>query len=283
MPSTPDFASDSRPASVSGSPSGDRPLLAVAVCTMDNIDVIERCLQSVAGIADEVLVVDSGSTDGTVELARSLGARVVHHDWEGMVGQRKFAMTLVGHYRWVLLLDSDESLDSELRDSIAKAVRDEQSQAAGYEIRRMVWFLGDWLRHTFQPEWRMRLVRPEHFRITGVGPGGAGGHDHITVDGPSARLAGICRHDTWRDLEHLFERQIFFGARAAKFTDRGGRVSDIVFRPAVAVFKQLVLKHGYRDGPRGVIACFGVGIGVAMKHVFIMKKKKRLGDAGGVD
>ncbi|MEX0875874.1 MAG: glycosyltransferase family 2 protein [Phycisphaerales bacterium] len=277
MPSPPDSASESRPDSPPSSQSGDRLQLAVAICTMDNIDVIERCLRSVMDIADEVLVVDSGSTDGTVELARSLGARVVHHDWEGMVGQRKFAMTLVRHARWVLLLDSDESLDPELRDSIAKAVRDEHSAAAGYEIRRMVWFLGDWLRHTFQPEWRMRLVRPERFQITGVGPGGVGGHDHITVDGPSARLTGICRHDTWRDLEHLFERQIFFGARAAKFTDRGGRVSDIVFRPPVAVFKQLVLKHGYRDGPRGFIACFGVGIGVAMKHVFIMQKK-RLGE-----
>lgn len=257
---------------------GARPALGVAVCTRDNIDTIERCLSSVLGIADEVLVVDSGSTDGTPERAAEMGARVVHHDWEGMVGQRRFAMSLVNHCRWVLFLDSDESVDDAMAASIRRAVLDDASPLAGYEMRRMVFFLGDWLRHTFQPEWRMRLVRPERFSITGIGPNGAGGHDRITVDGPSSRLEGICRHDSWRSLEHMFERQIFFAARAAKYTDRGGRLVDVLFRPPLAVFKQLVMKGGWRDGARGVIVCFGVGTGVAIKHLFIMKKK-RLGGA----
>jgi glycosyltransferase involved in cell wall biosynthesis len=257
-------------------------LLGVAVCTQDNIDTIERCLRTVRAIAHEIVVVDSGSTDGTVELARSLGARVVHHDWEGMVGQRRFALEQVRGCGWVLLLDSDESIDAAMAESIARAVRQAPAGVCGYEMRRMVWFLGGWLRHTFQPEWRLRLVRPEAFSITGVGPGGAGGHDRISVTGRTQRLDGLCRHDTWRDLDHLFERQIFFAARAARYSDRGGRLSDIVFRPALAVFKQFVLKGGFRDGPRGVIACFGVGVGVTMKHIYIMKKR-RLGDVAPRD
>lgn len=251
-----------------------RPLLGVAICTRDNIDTIERCLRSVVPIADEVVVVDSGSTDGTIALAESLGARVVSRPWEGMVRQRQFALTLVAHCRWVLFLDSDESLDEELARAIQEAVSHDRSSVQGYELRRMVWFLGDWLRHMFQPEWRLRLVQPEHFQIVGVGEDGAGGHDTITVPGATARLAGICRHDTWRDLSHLFERQIFFAARAARYDQRGGRVIDIVFRPPMAVFKQLVLKGGWKDGPRGVIAAFGVGIGVAMKHVFLYRRRR---------
>ncbi len=249
-------------------------LLGVAICTQDNIDTLERCLRSVLPIASEVVVVDSGSTDGTPELATRLGARVVHHDWEGMVAQRKFAMSLVRHCKWVLFLDSDESIDEEMAESISTATRKSKAEVSGYEIRRMVFFLGDWLRHTFQPEWRLRLVRPEHYSITGVGPNGAGGHDRISVSGEVERLAGICRHDTWRDLNHLFERQIFFAERAARFTDKGGRLIDLLARPPIALIKLFVLKKGYRDGPRGALVCFGVAIGVAMKHVYIMKKKR---------
>lgn len=249
-------------------------LLGVAICTQDNIDTIERCLASVLPIASEVVVVDSGSTDGTPELAAKLGARVVHHDWEGMVGQRKFALTLVEHCRWVLFLDSDESIDQAMADSIARAVRDDASPVTGYELHRVVFFLGDWLHHTFQPEWRLRLVKPAHFSITGVGPGGIGGHDTISVTGHVARLDGICRHDSWRDLNHFFERQIFFAERAAKYTDKGGRLIDVLFRPPISLFKLLVLKKGYKDGPRGFITCFGMAIGVAMKHIYIMKKKR---------
>jgi len=250
------------------------PRLGVAICTQDNLDTIERCLRSVLPIADEIVVVDSGSTDGTVALAESLGVRVVHHEWEGMVGQRLFVATFVSGCRWTLFLDSDEAVDEAMAASIARVVRDDDSPVAGYEMRRMIWFLGDWLRHTFQPEWRLRLVRTGRFTITGLGPRGEGGHDRIAVDGPVGRLEGICRHDSWRDLGHLFERQIFFAERAARHATRGGRLSDVLVRPPAAIFKQLVLRRGFRDGPRGLIACFGVGVGVTMKHLFIMKKRR---------
>ena len=248
--------------------------LGVAICTHDNIDTIERCLTSILPIASEVVVVDSGSSDGTPELASKLGARVVRHDWEGMVGQRKFALTLVAHHPWVLFLDSDESIDEKMASSIISALQENKPDVSGYEIHRMVYFLGDWLRHTFQPEWRLRLVRPEHFSITGVGPNGEGGHDKISVSGRVERLEGLCRHDTWRDLNHLFERQIFFAERAAKYTDKGGKITDVLFRPAITLLKLFVLKKGYRDGPRGFITCAGMALGVAMKHVYIMRKKR---------
>jgi len=260
----------------------DRPKdldLAVAITTMNSTRTIERTLRSVEPIAARIVVVDSGSTDGTIELCRSMGAEVVHRDWEGPAKQRQFAIDECAAHKWVLLLDSDESLEPQLQSSIADTVRADDPKYVGWSLNRKVWLLGDWLHHTFQPEWRLRLVRGRAGRVMGVGPEGRGGHDRILVDGRQGRLDGDCRHDSWADLREMCLRNLAYAERAAEYNPSGGSILHLLFSPPAALLKQLVIKRGFLDGRRGVIAAGAMASATLIKHLFIAHRRAGLGAA----
>ncbi|MCA9289495.1 MAG: glycosyltransferase family 2 protein [Phycisphaerales bacterium] len=242
--------------------------LAVAICACNNMRTLPDTLRSVADLASRLVVVDSGSTDGTIDLARSFGAEVIHRDWTGMVEQRQFALDQCREQAWVLVLDSDESVDETLRTSIRRLVTENPADVAGASFNRKVWFLGGWLHHVFQPEWRLRLVRGGSGRVVG-----AHGHDRIDVDGRVERLTGTCRHDSWADLPDMMRSYVRFAESSASSARRGGRAIDVLVRPGVAVFKQYVLKRGFLDGRRGFIASMGVGVGTLLKHLHLMSRR----------
>ncbi|MCH8153319.1 MAG: glycosyltransferase family 2 protein [Planctomycetes bacterium] len=247
--------------------------LAVAITTKDNMRTIERTLRSVQLIASRIVVVDSGSTDGTIERCQALGAEVVHHDWDGMVVQRQFALEQCREHRWVLALDSDESLEPQLQDSITRTLREDDPRYQGWFMNRKVWFLGGWLHHTFQPEWRLRLVRGGAGRVTGIGPQGRGGHDRIEVDGRAGRLVGNCRHDSWADVQQWCQRSISLAERAAQYADCGGSLLNLLLSPPAAMIKQLILKRGFLDGMRGLIAAGMTFNYTMLKHTFIAAER----------
>ncbi len=243
--------------------------LAVAICTCNNMRTFELTLKSIAGLSIRTVVVDSGSTDGTIELAESYGAEVVHYDWAGPIVSKQYALDLCADHAWVLNLDSDESLNDALRASIADVVRADDSAKDGWELNRKTWFLGDFLHHTFQPEWRLRLVRGGVGRYVGSGADRKAVHERLEVPGAVGRLQGFCRHDSWVDVNDMLLRTVKYAHWAAESKPRGGRAFDLLVRPGAAVFKQLVLKQGFRDGPRGVIAAGGMGASTLLKHICI--------------
>src|SRR5690606_6114450 len=116
-----------------------------------------RTLESVRGLARRIVVVDSGSTDRTPEIVGRFGAEWIPHAWEGHVRQRQFALDQCSA-PWVLCLDSDESLEPELYNAIRAVAERKPDRWAGYKVNRRVFFQGRWLRHAWQPEWRLRLV-----------------------------------------------------------------------------------------------------------------------------
>jgi glycosyltransferase involved in cell wall biosynthesis len=266
--------------------SAPAPDLAAAICTCDNIRTIGLTLASLRGLVRRIVVVDSGSADGTVELCEAHNAQIIHRRWDGPVDQKQFAIDQCRDHRWVLLLDSDEALEPELAQGIRLAVLRDDPAFDGWELNRKVWFMDGWLNHVFQPEWRLRLVRGGAGAVKGIGPQGRGGHDRIEVPGRVGRLQGHCRHDSWIDLRDMCLRYISLAERAAEHSDSGGKASDILLRPVAAVFKQLVMKRGILDGRRGLIAAGGVGLGVLMKHLFIASRRARsvgaLTDASGI-
>lgn len=231
---------------------------------------IERTLESVAGLCERVVVVDSGSTDGTIEACRRAGAEVVDRPWSGHVAQKQFAIDRCVGARWVLLLDSDESIEPPLADSIRAALARGDESVAGFELNRKLFFLGGWLHHAFQPEWRLRLFRAGHGRVEGAPP-----HDRIELRGQTRRLEGDLRHDSWRDARDMLERQLAYARIAAEQDARGGGVLDLLVRPSAAFVKQALLRRGVLDGRRGLVAAGGAAAAALMKHLLLMSRRVR--------
>lgn len=241
--------------------------LAVAICTHDNIRTIERTLASIHGLAAQIVVVDSGSTDGTIEACRAYDAEVIERPWAGHVAQKQFAIDRCNR-PWVLLLDSDEALEPDLAAAVRWAVEQDDAGHDGWQLNRKVWFFGAWLHHTYQPEWRLRLFRAGKGFVAGEDP-----HDRIEVAGRTGRLPGVLRHDSWADLTDMAQRQISYARTAARTARRGGTAWHILTHPPAAIFKQLLLKRGFRDGWRGLIAAGLAGNAVMLKHAFIAARK----------
>lgn len=223
--------------------------LAVAITAHDSMRTIERTLRSVLPIARRIVVVDSGSTDGTPETCRVLGAEVIEHPWSGYLAQKQFAIDQCREEAWILLLDSDESLEDDLRDSMARAIQQDDPNIAGWSFNRKVWFLGGWLHHVYQPDWLLRLFRRGRGRMTGGAV-----HEGVTVDGPTGRLAGVCRHDSWADVRDMARRQLRYAEEMAQANQRGGSIGQLLLSPPLAMLKQLIIKRGFLDGTRGLIA-----------------------------
>jgi glycosyltransferase involved in cell wall biosynthesis len=248
--------------------------LAVALTAFNSMRTIDRVLASVRPIARRIVVVDSGSTDGTIECCRSHGTEVVHQPWMGHVQQKQFAIDQCANHAWILLLDSDESLESDLQASIARVVEHDDHAYDGWEINRKVWFLGGWLHHTYQPEWRLRLFRGGRGVVAGEGV-----HDYIQVAGRVGRLPGVCRHDSWADLRELAERQLWYAREACRSGVRGGTAFNLLVSPPAAMFKQFFLKGGCLDGRRGLIAAAMTFNHTMLKHAFLAAKRVRHGEA----
>jgi glycosyltransferase involved in cell wall biosynthesis len=257
--------------------------LTVAMTAFNSVRTIGRAIDSVAGLADRIVVVDSGSTDGTVEACRERGAEVISRAWPGYVEQNQFALDQCRTSAWILLLDSDESLEPDLRRSVRQAVTESDPGVDGWTINRKVWFLGGWLHHTYQPDRVLRLVRGDRARVvaaTGAGEGPSGVHERLEVPGRVGRLVGVCRHDSWADLNDLAARQIDYARAAAEQAGGGGTPLHLLVNPVASMFKQLVIKRGALDGARGLIAAGLTFNATMLKHAFIAARRLRRREAG---
>jgi len=252
----------------------DRPLpgLFAALTTFESMRTISQSLESLRGLCERVVVIDSGSTDGTVDLCLEAGAVVVHQRWLGQVAQKQLAIDRCEGARWVLLLDSDESLEPTLQESIRSALTADDPAIAGYELNRKLWFLGGWLHHAYQPEWRLRLIRWGRGRVVGIPP-----HDRMEADGAVGRLRGDLRHDSWVDARDMLRRQLEYARVAAEQNAAGGGLLDLLVRPTAAFLKQALLRRGILDGRRGLVASGGAASASLMKHLLLMARRTEEG------
>jgi glycosyltransferase involved in cell wall biosynthesis len=223
------------------------------VIAKDEADRIEACLASLS-FCDEVLVLDSGSRDGTQEICRRLGARVVETDWPGWIAQKNRAAETAAH-DWVLSIDADERIDDGLRDAIQalRASGPGAERPAAYEVRRRVWYLGRWLKHGgLYPEWRARLFDRRRARWGGTDP-----HDHLLADGPVERIrSGHLEHHSFRSLtDHMAKMNRFSSVAAEEMARKGRRtgVAALLLRPTWHFFRTYVLRLGFLDGKPGLI------------------------------
>jgi len=237
--------------------------LSVVVIACDEEERIGECLASVAW-ADELLVVDSGSADRTVEVARAHGARVVTRPWPGYAAQKNFALGQAG-CPWVLSLDADERLSPELAAEIRGTIAGAAPEVAGASMPRRTRYLGRWIRHGgWYPDRKVRLVRRGRGRWTGEHL-----HERLEVDGAVVALRGDLLHHTYRDIgEHLrtMDRYSTEAARGMRAAGRRGSLLATLANPPLKFLKMYLLQRGFLDGAPGLLVAVLGSYYVFLKH-----------------
>ncbi len=249
--------------------------LSVAIICKNNAGTIGRTLESVHGLGQEIVAVDSGSTDGTLELLEAHGARIIRTEWLGYVKTKQFALEQCAQ-PWVLSLDSDESLEPMLRSAIDSLDLGSDGGPTGYRMNRKVFYRGRFFEHTWQPEWRLRLVRRESYRWQGLDP-----HDElkaIHAGEPIADLAGDLRHDSFSNFPEMMRKHVGHAELMAKSLHAGGRIArprNLVVSPIMAFVRQAFIHRGYKDGRRGWAAAGTMAAYTLMKYVFLLEMQDR--------
>lgn len=223
-----------------------RPLSAVII-TLDCASQLAASLDSLA-FCDEIVVVDSGSTDGTVELAQRRGARVIHKEWLGFGPQKQFAVGQASH-DWVLCLDSDERVTPELRAGIERTLAAPATHA--YEFPRCNRFMGRYLRYgEGYPDWSLRLFDRRHARWSDDAV-----HERVIADGPVGRIAGDLLHDSAETLEKYLDKQERYTTLAAQEQFEAGKRASLArmfLSPLVRFVKFYFFRLGILDGWPGL-------------------------------
>lgn len=229
--------------------SDNRRNLSVIVITRNEGRNIGECLKSVEW-ADQIVVVDSGSTDRTVELARQFTPHVFQHSWLGYGEAKNFALD---HCTcdWVLWLDADERVTPELAEEICSIIT-RRGKQAGYEVARRAYFIGKWIRHCgWYPGYVTRL-----FRRTGAHFSTARVHEGLLINGSIGRLQHDLLHFTDKNLFHYFKKFNRYTSLAAEDlaeSERPFSLWDLLVRPAFLFFKMYFLRRGFLDGMHGFV------------------------------
>jgi glycosyltransferase involved in cell wall biosynthesis len=247
--------------------------ISACLITLNEERNLPRCLQSVAPLVDEILLVDAGSTDATLEIAAQFGARVVHQDWLGYVGQKNVALKQAAH-SWVLSIDADEEISTDLAASLARIKADPATDVPGapngYEISRIVFYRGRWIRHgDWYPDRLVRLFRRTEARFVGGRV-----HEKLELRGAHPILPGHLHHFTYEDA---FDR----ATRCAKYAELWARSAYEQRRRAylwsgavhalARLGKGFLLKGGYLDGAIGWDIAAGNAREVWLKYHLLWK------------
>jgi glycosyltransferase involved in cell wall biosynthesis len=225
------------------------PKISVTVIARDEAANIGDALSSVAW-ADEVVVVDSGSTDDTVAIAERHAARVFVRDWPGFPAQKNWAADQACH-DWILSIDADERVTTELAGEV-RALLASEPASRGYRIPRVSRYLGRWLRTTdWYPDYQLRLYDRRSARW-----GGTLVHEGVEVQGPVGRLRHELQHLPYRDMAHhlqTIDRYTTLSARQMLDAGAGVTAPALLARPAAAFLRNYVLRGGWRDGTVGLV------------------------------
>ena len=256
-------------------------MISVLIPTLNERRNLAECLDSVAW-ADEVVVVDSGSTDGTTEIARQAGARLVEFKWNGRFPKKKnWALENVNWTsEWVLILDADERITRELGAEIRGVLT--SPKADGYFINRRFMFLGQWIRHCgYYPSWNLRLFRHAKGRYERIDPGDTASgdnevHEHVVLNGPTAYLKQDMLHFAYPDIYTWMEKhnrysnweagvEVMGSGAAGEAQAIGRHLSQrrllrewsrrMPCRPTLRFLYSYVLKRGFLDGYAGYVFC----------------------------
>jgi glycosyltransferase involved in cell wall biosynthesis len=244
---------------------------------MNEESKIRRCLESIKW-CDEIVVIDSGSTDKTLDICREYTTRIFQRPWPGYVAQKRFGLEQCSS-TWVLNLDADEELSPGLQAEIQGILASDVGAVNGYAINRVVFYLGKWWRNGgWYPEYRLRLCRR---RVTTWG--GEDPHEKALVDGMVKRLNGELYHYTYSDIAHQIRTLNSYSSQAAASLFRKGKrssVAKIVLNPALRWVKWYLIKQGFREGFPGFIVATLEAYYVFLKYIKLWELQRSARLAG---
>jgi glycosyltransferase involved in cell wall biosynthesis len=247
------------------------PQLSVTIITLNEAAHIGAAIDSVSW-ADDIIVVDAGSTDDTVAIARAKGARVEVRDWPGYAAQKQYATSLATH-DWIFSLDADERVTPELAREI-RAVLEAGPTAYGYRVPRVTFHLGRWIRTTdFYPDYQTRLFDRRHARWQGRLV-----HESVQVDGPRGHLRAELQHYSFRDLADQIDRVNAYSSLSAQQMFEAGRRSGplhLLVHPLAAFLRNYVLRRGFTDGTVGLTISLVNSYGVFLKFAKLWERQRQ--------
>jgi glycosyltransferase involved in cell wall biosynthesis len=256
--------------------------ISFCLITLNEESNLPRCLRSLADLADEIVVLDSGSTDGTGRIAREFGARFEHQDWLGYVGQKNRVLSLATH-EWVFSIDADEELSPKLREEVRRLKADERlsDDFSGYLMPRCVLYEGRWIRHgDWYPDRLVRLFRRRAAQF-------AGGkvHERLEIHGLLDSLRGELYHHSFKDAADHRARCEKYARLWAETQHEAGRTAGPLApftHAAFRWFRGYVLKRGFLDGPQGWRIAGFCAREVALKYR-LLREMNRAGRGSGAD
>ncbi len=239
--------------------------LTVILITKNEATNIRACLESV-GWADEIIVVDSGSTDATVAIAKTMGAHVYEHDWPGFGPQKNRALGYATK-DWVLSLDADERVTPELRGEIEAVLRGGQFDS--YLVSRLSNYCGRFMRHSgWYPDLLPRLFKRGSARFSDDLV-----HERLIVDGAAGELRGMLLHYAFDDLEEVLRKVNQYSTAGAQMMQRRGRHTSLtgaVLRGMWSFVRTYVVRGGFLDGREGFMLAVSNAEGTYYRYLKLM-------------
>lgn len=248
-----------------------RPPLSVTIITLNEEANLPRAIESVRGFAQEILVVDSGSTDHTVEIARHLGAKVLTNPWRGYGQQKNFAQSQATN-DWILNIDADEEVSPELAVEIQQVMeRDFGKNIAGYSMPRLSKYLGRWIRHGgWYPN---RLTRLSNRQLSAWTEPEV--HEDLIVRGTVIPLAYDLLHYPFRSVSDQVVTNLRYSRLGSNsLRNRGIRKSvvKLILKPIGKFLETYVLKKGFRDGIAGFIISVNAAHSLFLKYAYLFEE-----------
>ena len=243
--------------------------ISVAIICYNEEKKIERTLKSIDW-ADEIVIIDSFSTDKTLEICKKYTDKVYQHSFESHIQQKNIALDYCTH-DWVFSIDADEVVTQELKQSILQIKNSEDiEEYDGYYVSRIIQYLGKWIKYTqWYPDFKLRLFRKVKAKWGGIDP-----HDTILLEGKTSRLNGKLLHYSYDDISaHLRTIDLYTSIMSKEYWKRGKKASviNLTLRPLYAIFKSYILKRGFLEGKQGIIISLLDGYYVLLKFAKLME------------
>lgn len=237
--------------------------LSATIITLNEARKLRRALTSLQPVVDEIIVIDSGSTDATETIAREFTNRFIVNPWPGYAAQKNFAAAQASH-DWILSLDADECLSEPLQQAI-QALKPTKPQAAAFQFPRLTFYLGRWIKHAgWYPDYKIRLYDRRRASWHGQYV-----HESIKAEGQVENLSGDLLHYSLDNLsEHVqvVDRYTTLAAQELAARRQSVKLSQLLLAPPATFLKSYLLKQGFRDGFPGLCIAGFAAYYVFLKH-----------------